>query len=91
MWIEYIIYVLYIIFKVHLFHQKQGSSFVKKKEYEFQLCFNISLNTLLMSFEVTGANLLFRLSRNGFLIFFLHETVKAGLSNTFYSSRKKRN
>lgn len=65
MWIKYIIYVLYIIFKVHLFHQKQGSSFVKK-EYEFQLCFNISLNTLLMSFEVTGANLLFRLSMNGF-------------------------
>lgn len=89
MWIKYIIYVLYIIFKVHLFHQKQGSSFVKK-EYEFQLCFNISLNTLLMSFEVTGANLLFRLSMNGFLIFFLHVTVKAGLSNTFYSSRKKR-
>lgn len=91
MWIKYIIYVLYIIFKVHLFHQKQGSSFVKKKEYEFQLCFNISLNTLLMSFEVTGANLLFRLSMNGFLIFFLHVTVKAGLSNTFYSSRKKLN
>lgn len=44
-----------------------------------------------MSFEVTGANLLFRLSMNGFLIFFLHVTVKAGLSNTFYSSRKKRN
>lgn len=41
-----------------------------------------------MSFEVTGANLLFRLSMNGFLIFFLHVTVKAGLSNTFYSSRK---
>lgn len=85
MWIKYIIYVLYIIFKVHLFHQKQGSIFVKK-EYEFH-----SLNTLLMSFEVTGANLLFRLSMNGFLIFFLHVTVKAGLSNTFYSSRKKRN
>lgn len=33
-----------------------------------------------MSFEVTGANLLFRLSMNGFLIFFLHVTVKAGLS-----------
>lgn len=65
MWIKYIIYVLYIIFKVHLFHQKQGSSFVKK-EYEFQLCFNISLNTLSMSFEVTGANLLFRLSMNVF-------------------------
>lgn len=44
-----------------------------------------------MSFEVTGENLLFRLSMNGFLIFFLHVTVKAGLSNTFYSSRKKRN
>lgn len=39
-----------------------------------------------MSFEVTGANLLFLLLKNDYVILFL--TVKAGLSNTFNSSRK---